>query len=219
MIRRIYKRIARHTLQPAVRWYLKKPRRYRHRGMEIRVLPGVFHPGFFISTKLLVRHLSSIDLHGKSLLELGCGSGMVSVFAALQGATVKASDINPKAVENALLNASLNGVNIHAAQSDLFQALPADPFDIVVINPPYYPREPHNDMERAWYCGAGFEYFEKLFSQLAQRRDGEILMILSEDCDVQRIREIGASTGFDWEIAMEANRSGERNWIFSLIRH
>lgn len=215
-LRKLYKRVARHTLQPLIRWYLRKPRRYRHMGMDLIVMPGVFHPGFFISTKLLVQFLSARELRGKTLLELGCGSGMVSVFAALRGAAVTASDINPVAAQSALTNAERNHVLVQVVQSDLFTHLPDLTWDIIVINPPYYPHTPHSDAERAWYCGEGFEYFVSLFSQLSTHTSSEIFMILSQDCDLVRISAIATQAGWDLDVAWEGRAGGEKNTIFSL---
>ena len=39
-------------------------------------------------------------------------------------------------------------------------------FDYIVINPPYFPKNPKSEKEFAWFCGSDFEYFKKLFSQL-----------------------------------------------------
>jgi cyclopropane fatty-acyl-phospholipid synthase-like methyltransferase len=48
---------------------------------------------------------------GKTLLEIGCGIGVATVCAALQGAQCTATDINPAAVENVLLNAEKHHVS------------------------------------------------------------------------------------------------------------
>jgi len=75
-------------------------------------MPGVFHPGLFFSTKLLIEYISEYDLNDKNILELGAGSGLISVYCAKLKANVTASDINPIAVENINQNAKLNSVNI-----------------------------------------------------------------------------------------------------------
>src|SRR5690349_10739303 len=99
-------------LRAGIKWYLSKPRKFTYQNIETTILPDVFHPGFFHSTKMLLEFLDHQDVHGKQFLELGCGSGIISVSAALKGAQVTASDINPKAVENVLLNANKNRVEI-----------------------------------------------------------------------------------------------------------
>jgi hypothetical protein len=39
-------------------------------------------------------------------------------------------------------------------------------FDIIVINPPYYKKDPGSYSDYAWNCGSNGEYFKKLFTQL-----------------------------------------------------
>src|SRR5205085_2367128 len=85
--------------KPALRRYLSRERVYRYEGISLQIHPEVFHPGFFFSTKLLLRYLLQLPLHQRSLLELGAGSGLISFAAARAGADVTASDINPVAVQ------------------------------------------------------------------------------------------------------------------------
>jgi release factor glutamine methyltransferase len=70
-----------------------------------------------------------------SFLEMGCGSGVTAVVAALRGCpAVTALDINPAAAENTRLNAKRHGVEdrVRALTSDLFSALDEDEkFDVI----------------------------------------------------------------------------------------
>ncbi|MBB5158407.1 methyltransferase [Saccharopolyspora phatthalungensis] len=78
---------------------------------------------------------------GGSFLEVGSGTGVISVTAALSGcAHVTAVDINPRAVANTAANARRHGVEdiVRALHSDLFQALqPADRYDAIFWNVPW----------------------------------------------------------------------------------
>src|ERR1700691_2354352 len=79
-------------------------------GLRFIVNPGVFSPRYFGSTDIFSRHFPHRS--GEQLLEIGCGTGITSVLAALRGASkVVAVDINPAAVKNALTNSSLHSVN------------------------------------------------------------------------------------------------------------
>jgi release factor glutamine methyltransferase len=100
------------------------------------VSPGVFFPGFIISTKLFLQFIEQLDISGKTLLELGAGSGIISVFAVLKGAIVTASDINPKAVQDIHENAVRNNVEVTVIESDLFEGIPRSTFDFIIIAPP-----------------------------------------------------------------------------------
>ncbi len=75
---------------------------------------------------------------GDRFLEVGCGTGLVSLAAARAGATVTCTDANPLAVETARYNAKENGFTMHAVETDLLEGL-AGPFDAVAFNPPYLP--------------------------------------------------------------------------------
>jgi len=132
-----------------------------------------------------------------------------------------ASDINPTAIENARLNAKKNGVKVTTYLSDLFSEIPAQQFDFIIINPPYYPKAPQNMAEEAWFCGEDFEYFEKLFSSIDPwfHEDSEVLMILSEDCEIERIRNIAVRHGFKMTKVIEKKKWGEWNYIFRLDKY
>jgi release factor glutamine methyltransferase len=217
-IRFLLKRLLKPVLKPAADWYLSRDRSYRYRGMKLWVMPGVFHPGFLISTGLFLDFLADIPLKGKQFLELGAGSGLISVVASRKGADVTASDISSLAIENISRNAKKYAPGIRIIQSDLFDEFPAISFDLIVINPPYYPQEPVKEADFAWYCGPEFEYFHKLFRQLPDHihPDSELYMILSEDCDSGHIREIAEAAGFEMEVIWRKRKWGEWNFIFRI---
>ncbi len=209
------------VLPPVVKFYLRKPRRYRYDGLELVIQPGVFHPGMYISTRYFLEHIRALDLAGKKVLELGAGSGLISLWCARSGAEVTASDISSLAVENVQDGAKRNGLTLQVVQSDLFEQLPPGYFDFIFINPPYYPGTPSNEEAHAWYCGPEFGYFDRLFQGLGDYvgPDSKVLMVLSEDCELDRIS--GAGEPYHWrmqEIHREWRR-GEWNYIFELTHH
>jgi release factor glutamine methyltransferase len=203
-------------LRAGVRWYLSKPRSYAYRGISINVPTGVFHPGFFFSTKFILEFLEHKDIAEKKFLELGSGSGLVAVFAAKKGARVIASDINTKAVSATHENAKSNEVMVEAIYSDLFEEIPLMPFDWIIVNPPYYPSNPKTEEEHAWYCGAGHEYFKKLFSSLQHYTHSEsnVLIILSDVCDIPKIVSIASDNNFFLEeIAQRSVWADGKNYL------
>ena len=209
------------VLQPVYRKYLSRTRPYRYKNIHVLVRPGVFSPGFIFSSKLFLQFIDQLDLSGKTLLELGAGSGIISVFAALKGAFVTASDINPMAIRNIRENAVMNNVQVTVIESDLFESIPQSAFDFIIIAPPYYPKDPLDYGEMAWFCGSNFEYFERLFQQLPgfYHASVQILMILSEDCNISKIKEIGAKYGFEFCLQHRKRKMGEWNYIFILCRN
>ena len=84
--------------------------------------------------------------NGKKLLEIGCGSGALSISAARNGWKVTACDINPFAVVATNGNAERNKVNLNLfeggleieSNSDFVQLCETDaPFDLIIWNLPY----------------------------------------------------------------------------------
>lgn len=217
-MRALVKKITTPVLQRFAKLYFSKPRTWRYRAMKFTVLPSVFFPHFTISTKVLLDFIDGLNLSNKSLLELGCGTGAISVFASKNGALVTASDINPVAIKNAELNAKSHEVNLLTIQSDLFESIPEQTFDFILINPPYYPRNPKDDAEKAWFCGAAFEYFDRLFDSLKSyiNHPSEVYMILSEDCEITHIQMMAKSRNLKMEVVKEVVQQGEQNFIFSL---
>jgi release factor glutamine methyltransferase len=201
-----------------IKIYFATPRSYNYKKIKAIVLPGVFFPHFTISTKLLLQFLEQKSLSGKSFLELGCGTGIISVLAALNGAEVLASDINPQAIKNVLLNAENNQVKINTCLSDLFAEIPSQNFDFIIINPPYYPKNPINLAENAWFCGEDFEYFTKLFSSISSffNAHSEVFMILSEDCQIDYIKKMATIKGLKLTTVLEQKKCGEMNFIFRV---
>ena len=86
-------------LKPVFQWYLSKTRTYTFKGISIKINPTVFHPGLFLSTKLLLKFLLGYQLKNKRILELGAGTGLISFYCAKQGAIVTATDISSLALQ------------------------------------------------------------------------------------------------------------------------
>lgn len=88
----------------------------------IRMDPGMaFGTGTHETTRLVLRLMQDEDLSGRRMLDVGCGSGILSIAAAKLGAKeCFAYDIDPVAVRVAKDNAESGGFeNIHVGVSDL----------------------------------------------------------------------------------------------------
>jgi release factor glutamine methyltransferase len=214
MIKKILFRI----LYPLSKIYLSKERNYNHKDISVKVLPGVFHPGLFFSTKILLKYLESFDLKDKTLLELGAGSGLISIFAAKRNAKVTATDISLSAIKNIKLNAEKNSVELNIIHSDLFDNIPEQTFDFIIINPPYFPGDPKTESEQAWFCGSDFGFFKKLFEQIGDYicDTTKVIMILSEDCDIEMINSLAAENNFTLNEIHREKVWNEWNYIYNI---
>ena len=226
-IRKLFRRPLYGLARRTALWYLRSERRFRFEGLELDIPPGVFHPGLFFTSLFLIDALRGEDLSGKTLLELGAGSGLISLWSAKRGAAVTATDISPLAVTAVERNvrsnlepSGLSGRLPRVIHSDLFDKVPREAFDWVVINPPFYPKTPRTDAQRAWFCGKDFQYFEKLFGQIGDYIGPAttVLMLLSEDCDIPRIRGIAGRNGLALRLEKRKRFFIEDMSVFSLHR-
>jgi release factor glutamine methyltransferase len=217
-MRTIFKHIIGRTYKPALEKYLSRTRRYEFEGIRLKIPPEVFHPAFFSSTHILLKEILSLQLEEKKFLELGAGSGLISMAAAKKGAIVTASELNHVAVEYLAVNSSANGIGIEIRESDLFIKIPRQPFDIIAINPPYYKKNPANEKELAWYCGEKGEYFTRLFQQLPDYIHDRttIVMILCDGCDLDMIGQAASNGGFCLKEVGVKNTLIEKNFIYHI---
>lgn len=107
---------------------------------------------FFIDERVLVPRSPIMELindqyqpycqqQPESLLDLCCGSGCIGIASAymLPETTVTVSDIDDGAIEVANINVAKHdiGQQVQVQQSDLFDNLSGQTFDVIVSNPPY----------------------------------------------------------------------------------
>lgn len=102
-------------------------------------------------TEILVEEVIDIlkNIQNPVILDLCTGSGAIAIAIAkyVQNVKIYAVDISKKALEIAKQNATLNGVanNIKFIESNLFDKIKDEKFDIIVSNPPYVPT---NDIKK-----------------------------------------------------------------------
>ena len=157
-------------------------------------------------------------MEGKRMLELGSGSGMIACVAARRGADVIAVDINPLAVQVTKENATRNGLKLEAFESNLFESISDQTFDLIIINPPYYPKDPKDHTESAWFAGAEYQYFEGLFAQIGKfiRDDTKVFFSASDDVDIERIMEIAEKNSYELEVKLKKWTMWEWNYVYQL---
>lgn len=103
--------------------------------VNVMLDPGLaFGTGTHPTTALCLRWLDSLDLTGKTLLDFGCGSGILGIAGLKLGANrVIGIDIDPQAIQASRDNAERNGV---AQQIELYlpQQQPNLQADVVIAN-------------------------------------------------------------------------------------
>lgn len=142
-------------------------------------------------TFLLIDNLIVDD--GFDVLEIGTGTGLVSIFASLHCSNVTSTDINPHAIKCAEHNIKLNNrSNISIIKSDLFEDIEGV-YDLIIFNTPYLPvtEEEHidDDYSKAWDGGEnGRETIDKFLEQAPNylKKEGIIQLVQSSLSDNEK---------------------------------
>lgn len=157
---------------------------------KITSFEGVYEPAE--DSWLMVNHLPEIK---GTVLEIGCGTGIVSVHLASRGAQVTAVDLNPKAVEATRFNSMNNGVKIEVLEGDMFAPVEGRRFGTIVCNPPYLPPsdERYNDSDLALAVeggSTGTEFISGFLSDAPEHleKNGSIYLITSS-----RMKDLGTN--------------------------
>ena len=195
-------------------------------GRRFIVNEGVFPPTHFQATGIFAQNLPYVS--GASFLEIGCGTGVIAVTAALKGcAPVVASDISEAAVLNTQANADRHQVAdlVSCRHGDLFDVLqPHERFDIIFWNSPFVfvpdDQEFDEDIMHAFF-DPGYETHRRFLSQAHQYLASEGMLLLGfgslgdEDCLVKLL----ADHGYVHEaIASERGQGGLSSHRFDILR-
>ena len=156
--------------------------------LNISADPDVYPP-----SEDSILFIESLDIHtGEKVLEIGCGSGVVSIHCALNGAEVMCGDINPKAVELARRNGVQNGVNIHVRDTNLYESFP-ERFDTILFNLPYLPVDEEGELAKAWSGGEdGMGPLPELLAHAPEHllAGGRVVIVVSSLMDQDRLEKV-----------------------------
>jgi len=109
---------------------------YPHAEFEIIIEPGMaFGTGNHETTSLMISEILQQDLNGKSVLDMGCGTGILSILASMRGAEqITAIDIDSWSTKSTAENAVYNNImNLEIILGGA-EVLPKRKFDFIYAN-------------------------------------------------------------------------------------
>ena len=152
-------------------------------------------------SRFAVRH------HSRATLDLGTGSGILSLGASRHSDVVVATDLNERAVSCARFNARLNDVeNIEVMAGDCFEPVKGRRFDLILSNPPFF-ITPQGDY---LFCENPME-----LDSLCRRLVKEASAYLNEGGYLQMLCEWAQIKGQPWEerVAEWLENTGCDAWV------
>jgi len=182
------------------------------KGINLLVKNGVFtpDPDKTNSTSIILNNLP--DIQGKDILDMGCGTGIIGIYCALNGARkVVAVDVDKNAVENTRENIKRNNAkNIEVILSNLFEHVMGS-FDYIFGNLPIH--------DPSWDLGISTTELLKKF--LRECKDyvhlgGAVYFTWNSDQDIAPVKEFLQATNYLFEEIIE--EKSNKTWHLFQIR-
>ena len=190
-------------------------RKVRYLDKEFLVYPNTFWP--FADSLPLVRNFRVTP--GESVLDVGTGSGVIGIFACYQGAgRVVGVDINPAAIQSATHNAEMHGFagTMQLLQSNLFEALDGEQFDVITANLPFR-NKPAHDVVALSQWDTDFKTNTRFFESVGRhlKPQGRIYFVQSNFGEIEAMQRLArAASLLTVELASEATDETRRQQFF-----
>jgi methylase of polypeptide subunit release factors len=222
---------------------------WRKKGVEVPALGGRVHPHYAVFAPIRGEYVELVAqaarerpelVRGRRAFDVGTGTGVLALVLARAGASVVATDVDPRAVACARENAAQLGLEdrVRVVEADLF---PEGEADLIVCNPPWIPEEPVTALDRAVY-DPGSAVLTRFLAGLGPRltQGGQAWLVLSDLAERIGLRspsflsEAIATAGLkmEWTLSTQPShrraqdaedplhqaRSQERTAIYGLAR-
>lgn len=151
---------------------------------DIVITPKMsFGTGHHDTTWLMSKTMFSLDFSNKSVLDMGCGTGILAILAKQLGATkLLGIDIDDWSIENSIENASINNASdIEFKKGDATLLPKAESFDVILAN--INKNVLKQDMASYFNC---------------LKKDGYLLLSGFFTTDVEELKQLASSIGFSF---------------------
>jgi len=137
-------------------------------GIDICLDENVYEPAEDSEMLLSIINVNN----GEKVIEIGSGSGILSVLAARMKGIVSSVDINPYASLATLCTAKLNNIDITIVNCDMLECFRDMYWDVAIFNPPYLPVEEYKTwIEYSWSGGkTGSEILVRFLNKIQAKR-------------------------------------------------
>ncbi len=155
---------------------------------------------------------------GKSVLDIGAGSGILAEAALKSGAkSVLCTDINKEVIEH------LKNKGFDAVRSDLFSNIKGK-FDLIIFNPPYLPYDEREDLKSRLQTTGGKRGDEIIIRFLKKVRKylnnkGIVLIVVSSLTPLKKIKSILKEKGLKKEVLSEKKFFMESLEVWKIVNN
>jgi release factor glutamine methyltransferase len=183
-------------------------------GLKLLIDDEVFNPDIFFSSKWFAENIARFTSHKKSFLEVGCGTGIISLYCAKQNVNlnVYATDINPRASKLTKSNSELNRIDgVHVYHGDVFDGIPSETkADVIFWSMPFgYLDESEVLNNNDWQVfDPGYRAIRKFFEEAREylNENGKILFGFSVDVGhFDLIQDIAIENNFELTLINKTN--------------
>lgn len=175
-----------------------------YKGTVIYKHPKVYEPAedtFLLAENLDIKRRDEV-------LEIGTGTGLITIIAAQNSRKVVATDINEYAIKCALKNTITNRTyNVELREGNLFEPVAGEKFDLILFNTPYLPTdedEKLGDELNAAFDGGleGRETIDQFIEQVKDhlKEEGRVQLVQSSLSNNEKTISKLEELGFEAEI-------------------
>lgn len=183
-------------------------------GFALLCAPGVMSP-----TNRVTRCFGTVvsTLKASSVLDLGCGTGILALIVSRYAREVVGVDIDPNAVVCAQHNAVLNNIeNVRFLLGDGYAPVAQQRFDLIISNPPFYPAQGIVQPPTPMCINTGRALLYSLIEDVRQHLNpcGRALFVTSSLSDNNQVRSLLQDNALDFSCQLLHQGRGHSQDIY-----